>query len=292
MGFPFAAIPEMVKGVKGLAVAGIGIHQANKARRQLRNLKRPTYETPKEVLAAQRQALNRAQVGLSEAEKQFAVQNTQRAAQDVLSASGDRRGGLAALAGITGMQNNAYMNLMAQDYAARRNAEQSAIAQQNLVGQYRDKEFNTNQMQPYRLKYNEAQALLGAGMRNITGGLMANTNAGMAAAMNSGANTGGGDGNVPLSQNYNAGAMGIGSGGTGYNPALGQSGQLNTTGGWNYQMGQNQGLDGGFSSGGFNNANLSYNSVPFTNPNFGGGINYYPTPNQGLAGGFSSGGFK
>ena len=143
-------------------------YDGKKAMRELGD--RPKYEIPEEAQQNLTQAQLRSMQGLSaDAQRQY-VENIQRSMQTANMQSNERGGGLANIATQVQQQNDAFGNLLQMD-EQQRNANvqdlykaREGMAQQQLQAQ----EVNT--FQPYRLKYNEAKALLGAGMQNVVGG--------------------------------------------------------------------------------------------------------------------------
>ncbi len=159
--------------IAGGLISGItGFFQKRKAKKLLREAgEQPHYQIPSEILRNQKQAELNAQEGLPSQQDNNAMKNIQRNQASALAGSLDRRGGLMALSGIQQRSNDATMNLDAQDAMARMRNQQTLYNVGNTTAQYRDKAWNTNELQPWQRKYNYAQQLLGAGNQNFTGGL-------------------------------------------------------------------------------------------------------------------------
>jgi len=67
-------------------------------------------------------------------------------------------------------QNDAYTGLLSADADARQQNQQQLMQQRDVMAQYQDKSFDFNKAQPYEQKLAQSQALMGAGMQNISGG--------------------------------------------------------------------------------------------------------------------------
>lgn len=164
-------------GAQGLASIGsgiiggvAGILQRRKAKKLLKGLQQPQYTIPNEVLRNQKMAEMAANEGMPSQQYTNAMKNFQRNQANALAGSMDRRSALMALPQIQRQTNDAMGNLDAQDAAMRQQNQRALYGINSQVAQYRDKEFNTNRMQPYQRDYNYAMGLLGAGNQNIISG--------------------------------------------------------------------------------------------------------------------------
>lgn len=163
MAFPVALIPALFQ-------AGVGVKQMLSGNKDLRNLERPTYETPKEMLTA---------LGLSKAEfadPRFAGQSqveaqTGLAASQALQAAQNRGAGMQSVGQIASATNQSHQGIAAQVEQSQRSDLQNYQNMLGLISQYRDKEFQMNEFAPYMDKYNEAREQRGAGQENIFGAL-------------------------------------------------------------------------------------------------------------------------
>ena len=171
MAFPIAAIPATVK-------AGFGVYQFIKGQQALKGAKRPTYQIPQELLQNLSVSERLAAEGLPEAQKQEFMQNVDRASQMALRGLSDRRAGVGAIANVQSQQNLASQRLLGLDAAQRLQNQQLAMQARSRVAAARDQAFQLNQLQPFLDRRAEGQALVGAGIQNITGAL--DTGAGMA----------------------------------------------------------------------------------------------------------------
>lgn len=149
----------------------IGLRQRRKAKKLLANLQRPEYMIPNEVLQNQKMAQQDANEGLPSEQYAKMQQDIQRQQNRALVAAGSRRGALMALPGLQQQANDQLTNLNIRDVQARRENKQRLYGINAQLGQYRDKAFEINKMQPYQRDYNYAQSLLGMGNQNLYGGI-------------------------------------------------------------------------------------------------------------------------
>lgn len=136
------------------------------------NPERPTYQIPDEIknmLALRQMNLGGRMAGATQAQANI----MQSQANTVGAYQGTLRNPNAILAGVSaaqGQTNRAFGNLgamEAQDYQRRLAGLEGA---QRSMAQYRDKAFEINEMQPYIDEARTKAALIGAGLRNISGG--------------------------------------------------------------------------------------------------------------------------
>lgn len=168
-GGPGQGIANAAGGLIGL---GTGLFQKSKAKKLLKAAgDQPLYNIPQEVLRNQKQAELNAAEGMPSQQYNNAMKNIQTAQTNALSSSLDRRSALMALPRIQRAANNAYGNLDAQDAQMRRQNQQTLYNVGNTTAQYRDKQWNYNQLQPWQRKYNYGMQLLGAGNQNFMSGL-------------------------------------------------------------------------------------------------------------------------
>lgn len=197
--------------VSGVFSGIVGLGQRKKAKRLLANLQRPEYMIPNEVLQNQKMAQQAANEGLPSQQYNQAMQNIQRQQNRALTAATDRRGGLMALPGLQQQSNDALLGLDVKDAQARMANQQRLYGINSQVGQYRDKAFEINKMQPYQRDYGYAQSLLGMGNQNLYGGierLIAGGGQFADAAMKMGDNSGSGNKKKKTSgDTYSSGAF-------------------------------------------------------------------------------------
>lgn len=153
------------------AQVGFGAYQYIKGQAEMNNLKRPTYEIPSEVKANLTKAQLNALEGLPEAQKKAYVSQIQQSAGAANNRVSGMKAGLEGMAGVYQNQINSFQQLLGQDAMAKRQNEQVLTQQRQQMAGYKDKAFEVNQMQPYKQEYNQAQAMMGAGLQNAMGGL-------------------------------------------------------------------------------------------------------------------------
>jgi hypothetical protein len=159
------------QGIGSALTAGLGIYQYAKGQQEQDANKRPEYQIPKEISDNLSQAQMMALEGLPAEQKQQYIQNIQRSSNFGLRAISSRKGGLAGVAGLVQNQNDASANLLSQDAAARQQNQRFAMQEGNTMANYKDQAFKINKLNPYYEKTAESQALLGAGIQNIAGGI-------------------------------------------------------------------------------------------------------------------------
>lgn len=167
MADPTSAISGWAGGGASVTLGAIqtayGVYQQDKN-------KRPEYKIPDEIL----QNLNQAQVmaleGLPAEQKQQYVNNLQQSSAYSLAQNSSRKGGLSNIAVLNQNQNAGYANLLAQDSAARMQNQKGLMQQRQTMADYKDQAFQINQQNPYYEKTAQNQALIGAGMQNMSQG--------------------------------------------------------------------------------------------------------------------------
>lgn len=162
-----------IANAAGGLIGGItGLIQKGKAKRLLKAAgEQPLYQIPQEILRNQKQAELNAQEGMPSQQYNNAMKNIQRSQTNALSGALDRRSALMALPRLQQQANDAYGNLDSQDAQMRRQNQQTLYNVGNTTAQYRDKQWNNNELQPWQRKYSYAQQLMGAGNQNFTSGL-------------------------------------------------------------------------------------------------------------------------
>lgn len=147
----------------GAAQTAYGMYLKNKN-------KRPEYSIPNEIgqnlTDAQRMALQ----GLPEEQKQQFINNIQRGTAFGMSQLGSRKAGLAGLATMNQQQQDAYGNLLSMDAQARQQNQANLMNQRQVMADYRDQAFQLNKLNPYYEKTAQSEALMGAGMQNMSQG--------------------------------------------------------------------------------------------------------------------------
>lgn len=153
---------------------------------QQKKNKRPTYEIPQEIQQNLTQAQNMALQGLPEEQKQQYLSNLQRGSAQALASSSSRGGGLAGIANINQQQNDAYGNLLSMDSQARNQNQQLLMGQRQTMADYKDQAFQINKVNPYYEKTSQNNAMMGAGMQNMSQGFQAGNTGGSGGYENTG----------------------------------------------------------------------------------------------------------
>lgn len=148
----------------------VGLGQLFGGKNDLRNLERPEYKIPDEIMQA---------VGMSRAfaaDPRFAGQSnlerqTNLNTSNALNAATSRGNGAYQVGSIQAGANQAAQNIGAEQ-ARQDRADRGDYANAlNILAKYRDTEFQMNKFAPYQDKYNEGRERIGAGQTNLYGGL-------------------------------------------------------------------------------------------------------------------------
>jgi len=189
------AVPLIAGAVGGLTKAGVGISQGLRARKLKKDLQAQggmegaltrDYQLASRGIDAQRdlygQQMNRAKSvlnqGLPSETIGLAQNQIQQSTQDSLRAAGDVGGKLRTIGNVQGGMLDAYRNLYTQDAQMRQQNQQQLLGiqdqyTQRMAGlQQEQSDIARNRfMQPFLAKSEEQQAMSGAAMQNITGGV-------------------------------------------------------------------------------------------------------------------------
>lgn len=169
----------------GGATTTLGAAQLAYGLYQQKHNKRPTYEIPEEVKQNLTQAQQQALQGLPEEQKQQFLDNIQRSTAYGLGQQSSRQGGLAGIAQINQNQNQAYGNLLSADSQARRENQGALMGQRQNMADYRDQAFQFNKVNPYYEQTAQNNAMIGAGIQNVSQGFQAGNQGGGAEYGNS-----------------------------------------------------------------------------------------------------------
>jgi len=162
---------QSAANIAGGLLGGItGFFQRRKAKKELSKLIQPTYSIPQEILRNQKMAEQAANEGMPSQQYNNAMKNIQRTQSNLLAGATDRRSSLMALPKLQQQSNDATGNLDAQDATMRMQNQRQLYGINNTVAQFRDKEFQLNQLNPYNEKKQYYNSLLGAGNQNMLGG--------------------------------------------------------------------------------------------------------------------------
>jgi hypothetical protein len=148
--------------------AGAGLGQVMYAQYLKNRNKRPTYSIPDEIKQNLTQAQMEALEGLPEAQKQEFVKNIERTQASSLSQLGSRKAGLAGVANLNLQSQDAYEKMLAMDAQARRENLKALKVDRQVMADYKDQAFQLNKLNPYYEKVSESEALMGAGLQNIS----------------------------------------------------------------------------------------------------------------------------
>lgn len=135
--------------------------------------KRPTYQIPKEIsnmLALRQMNLRGRMAGASYAEQNI-LQSQANTVGRYQNIANNPNAILAGVSASQGQANRGFQGLAvteAQDYQRRLGGLEGA--QRTMAG-YRDRAFDINEMQPFQDEARTKAALIGAGLRNTTGGV-------------------------------------------------------------------------------------------------------------------------
>jgi len=165
----------------GAVQLGIGLYNQ-------KHTKRPTYEIPPEVAAGLNEAQRQALQGMPEEQRQQAISDMQRGQAYSLSQASSRKGGLQGIAALNENQNRGYATLANLSSQMRAQKQAQVFNQLQNVADYKGQKFQLNQLNPYYEKTAQNQAMIGAGMQNISQGFQA-SNSGGNYAQNSKSNT-------------------------------------------------------------------------------------------------------
>lgn len=182
-------IGAAIAGGSALIQTGIGIAQGIKANRMMKRLKRPTQHVQKEFTQNAAISENMARTGLQSQQYNNSLQNINRNATAGIRALGRSTNAASGLASMMRAQNDATLNLDMQDANARQANQRMAMQQRGILGAQKHNAWQWNEQSKYGEKLAEIQALKGAGMQNVAGGL--NTAAQLGIAMESAENGGG-----------------------------------------------------------------------------------------------------
>lgn len=168
---PTSMIGGMVQGTAGIAQAGFGLWQYQKGKKAAEALVRPEYVIPPEIAENLTQAEMAALEGLPAQQKQEFVENIQRGGQQAMTSLADRGMAVAGAGNIFQQQTDAYRQLLGADVAARQENQAGVATAKLTQAGFKERAFDINEMQPYTQSYLEAQAMKGAGLQNIGGGI-------------------------------------------------------------------------------------------------------------------------
>ena len=144
---------------------------------------RPNYEIPQEILDSLTDAQIQALRGMPAEQKQQYIDNVMRSQQASLDAMGDRKAGLTGLTQVHQSSIDAYRNMLSMDAQQRQANEKALQNTRGVVAGFKDKEFEYNEALPYEQTMAAGEAMIGAGVQNIMGGVQSGSQMGLDAVM-------------------------------------------------------------------------------------------------------------
>lgn len=139
-------------------------------RNQIKNLDRPEYKIPDEILKAveisRANAADPRFAGQSNLERQVALNQA-----NALNAAASAGKGMYQVNAIQAQANQAAQNIGAEQARQDRQDRADLSNMLGVLAKYKDQEWQMNKFAPYQDKYNEGRERIGAGMENIYGGL-------------------------------------------------------------------------------------------------------------------------
>lgn len=183
MSFATIGVGGAISAGSGILKGISGLIQKGKANKTLKNLKDPGYVIPDEYGKNVGIAENMARTGMPSEQYNQAQTNIQRGSQTGLRQLGKMSNPFAAIQGLARGQQEAGLSLDVANAAARRQNILGAMgARREMAGQKLAQQQYAQQS--YMDKVNQANALKGAGMQNIAGGLSSLGSVGMTAMSN------------------------------------------------------------------------------------------------------------
>jgi hypothetical protein len=169
---PLLGIAAAGQGLKILGGIGQAIFGARKIKRALRD--RPSYEIPAEYQQNVKLADKMMNMGMPREQYLAQMQGITRNQNFGLRALGDRRSALAGVANIVQAGNDNILQLNATD-ASMRNQNMRAGTGMKMnanyqLGMQKIAKMQWDKFNPYMVKLQQGQAMLGAGLQNIAGG--------------------------------------------------------------------------------------------------------------------------
>jgi hypothetical protein len=165
-----AIIAGLASAIPALYKTFSGINQVSKANTGLANLTRPTYNMPEEIA----RALRMTQQAYADPYMPGQGVMTDRAEQQAANAYAQSKESGNPFAAISQIQANANDQLQNIGVASANYQSQDfnrLLGMLQTVAGYRDTEFQMNKFAPYAEKSQEFRDMLGAGHKNIYGGL-------------------------------------------------------------------------------------------------------------------------
>lgn len=196
-------IGALIAAAAGLASAGIGAHQANKAAQIANSNKRPPYNIPQSEYDNLTLLQDRAQQGLTDSTKQAYLTGSNRALSQSISAILKGGGDVNNISDAYSNFNDGLQRLQIADDNMRLANINALIAQNQRMSDFADKKYQVNEYAPYANKALAAATLQQQGAANISNGINSIGGAAISAMgavrQQNDLNTIGGGGNSPAS---------------------------------------------------------------------------------------------
>lgn len=136
-------------GITGTAVMISGGNDLQQAKKQAKNLKRPTYSIQEPIYDNQYLAENNAQQGLSDSSKELFIENADRGLSGSLDALLKSGGGLNSVSDLYSAYGNNLEGLVMADDEMRFKKQQILMNQNERMAQEEDKVWQTNTWAPF-----------------------------------------------------------------------------------------------------------------------------------------------
>lgn len=150
---------------------GVGAKQKKDAKKLLKGIEDPNYQTPSYIKDNLATAQRRATEGISAAEENAFLDNTASAEANLVSSYRTRKGGTAGAVAAGENRRKSNRDLLILDAKQRQENELQLMKQRQIMGDYADKEFQINTLDKFGRELNYARSLEAAGMNNINNGL-------------------------------------------------------------------------------------------------------------------------
>jgi hypothetical protein len=151
-------IPSMMQGALGQGQLLAGL--------LMKKPKRPDYEIPGEFQANVSTAQDMAN-GMGKAQYGQAMNNIQRNQAFGQAALRGRRGALAGISSLVQRSNDATLGLDAQSAQMAFSGKRALMGAREAFAQQKLQKWDFDKAQPYAMKLNQKQALIGAGIQNF-----------------------------------------------------------------------------------------------------------------------------
>lgn len=192
MGLDPTGIGTIAGAATGIISGITGLFQNARAKKLAKANVRPVYDIPKEITTNQNLAQTMANQGLPGTQYAQQMQGIGRSANNAIGAAQTRRGGLGSIGAIQQGTNDAMLNLNVADSQQRMSNIRNLMQQNNVMGQYRDKQWGWNNQAKYEENAAAVRALRTAGNANINTAFNSIIGAGAQAAGGSLSGLGGG----------------------------------------------------------------------------------------------------